>query len=110
MTTLEERKLALLNRMKELDERLHEIDDELDSHNSKDWDDIATEREEDEVLEGMGLSGLQEIRAIKEALKRVDAGTYGECVQCGEEILSARLDVLPYTPVCRNCAGAKAKT
>jgi RNA polymerase-binding transcription factor DksA len=110
MTSLIDRKQSLLDRMQELDDRLHDIDEELEAHNSKDWQDLATEREEDEVLEGMGLSGLQEIRAIKEALKRIAMGTYGECVRCGERIWDERLDVLPYTPVCRTCAGANAKT
>jgi len=96
-------------RMKELDGRLHEIEDELESHNSRDWEDLAIEREEDEVLEGMGLSGLEEMRAITAALERMDAGEYGACVTCGDQISAERLDVLPYTPFCRKCAGSKAQ-
>lgn len=51
-------------RVKELDKRLHEIEDELDSHQSKDWEELAVEREEDEVLEGLGNSGQTEIAMI----------------------------------------------
>jgi len=93
-------------RLEELDERLHDIDDELDSHQSKDWEDLATEREEDEVLEQMGTSGQAEIAQIKAALARMDEDAFGYCVTCGDEISEARLDVLPQTPFCRKCAAA----
>ena len=107
MTTIDERRKALTDRLAELGSRLKEIEEELDSHQSKDWEELAVEREEDEVLERMGTSGQAEIRMIKAALQRMDAGEYGECVKCGAEILPERLDVLPYTPFCRSCAGAK---
>ena len=67
-------------------------------------DDLATEREADEVLEGMEMSAAQEIAQIDAALNRIDAGNYGVCVKCGEEIAEARLDLLPATPLCRACA------
>ncbi|MDE3079488.1 MAG: TraR/DksA C4-type zinc finger protein, partial [Paracoccaceae bacterium] len=69
-----------------------------------DWEELATEREGDEVLETMGLSGQIEIRMIKAALARIDAEDYGHCVTCGEKIADARLDLLPYTPFCSKCA------
>jgi len=109
MTTLQTRRKTLTDRLAELDTRLHEIEDELDSHQSKDWEELAVEREEDEVLERMGTSGQSEIRMIKAALGRLDAGEYGFCVKCGDEILSARLDLLPYTPFCAGCAEAAGK-
>ncbi|MDT8855361.1 TraR/DksA C4-type zinc finger protein [Paracoccaceae bacterium Fryx2] len=104
MTDIPERKVALESRLADLRERLLTIADELESHGSKDWEDLATEREADEVLEGMGLSGQQEIRAIEAALARIEGGEYGFCVTCGAAIGDERLDVLPYTPFCRNCA------
>ena len=106
MTTIDERRKALTDRLAELDTRLRGIEEELDSHQSKDWEELAVEREEDEVLESMGTSGQAEIRMIKAALGRMDAGEYGYCVKCGEEILPERLDVVPYTPFFRKCAGA----
>ncbi len=109
MKSLQDRKAALLSRKTYLDAKLHEIDDELDSHNSPDWEELAVERETDEVLEGMGLSGQEEIRAINAALGRMDEGEYGHCVSCGERISEERLDVLPYTPFCRVCAAEKSK-
>ncbi|MCO8146396.1 TraR/DksA C4-type zinc finger protein [Rhodovulum tesquicola] len=104
MATLGERKRQLLNRLAELDGRLHDIEAELDTHQSKDWGELAVEREEDEVLEGMGVSGLAEVKQINAALARIEDGSYGYCVRCGEEISEERLDVVPATPFCRICA------
>lgn len=104
MTTTAERKAQLLARKADLTDRLHHIEEELDSHQARDWEDLATEREEDEVLEGMGVSGQQEIRMIDAALSRIEQGEYGFCTKCGAVIGAERLDVLPHTPFCRTCA------
>lgn len=103
-TTLSDRKTQLLERLAFLTRRLEQIESELSETPSKDWEELAIEREDDEVLEGIGLSGNQEIRMIEAALKRIEAGEYGECVKCGAEISQERLDVLPYTPFCHACA------
>lgn len=94
----------LEQRLAYLENRLENIEDQLDDPRSADWEENATESEGDEVMEELGLSGLTEIKAIKAALKRLDAGTFGECVKCGEQISVERLDTLPHTPFCRNCA------
>lgn len=104
MATLAERKIQLERRLGTLQARLTAIEAELDSHQAQDWEELAVERETDEVLEGMGLSGQQEIRMIEAALGRIAAGDYGTCTKCGAEIGEARLNVLPFTPFCRNCA------
>ncbi len=61
MKSLEQRRVQLLARQAELEARLHDIDAELDTPQSKDWDDSAIEREGDEVLEGMGHAGQVEL-------------------------------------------------
>ncbi len=104
MTPIATRKAELLSRLADLKGRLHSIDEELDSHQARDWEDLATEREGDEVLENMGTAGKQEIRAIEAALKRIEEDGYGYCVKCGAEISQDRLDLIPWTPFCRNCA------
>lgn len=108
MTAIAQRKEFLLARLSELTERLVEIDHELESHNSKDWEELAVERETDEVLEGMGVSGQAEIKAIKAALSRIENGEYGFCVTCGSTISAERLDVVAHTPFCRTCAAKHA--
>jgi RNA polymerase-binding transcription factor DksA len=104
MTDLAERRRQLQERLATLEERLHEIEDELDSHQSKDWEELAVEREGDEVLERLGVSGQAEIARIRAALARIEEGEYGYCTKCGAEIAQERLDLLPWTPHCRDCA------
>lgn len=38
------------------------------------------------------------------ALERVQAGTYGTCESCGKSIPIERLEVLPYSTLCVECA------
>jgi RNA polymerase-binding transcription factor DksA len=104
MPDLATRRAQLEERLAFLDARLHEIDAELDSHQSKDWEELATEREGDETLESLGRSGQAEMAQIRAALGRMDAGEYGFCVTCGAEISEERLNLLPFTPFCRSCA------
>ncbi len=97
---------AMLNkRMAYLENRLENIEDQLDDPKSADWSEHATEAEGDEVMEELGLSGLEEIRAIKAALNRVKDGSYGTCVKCEEPISIDRLTTLPHTPFCKKCVG-----
>ena len=43
------------------------------------------------------------IEEIDAALARLDAGTYGACVDCTEPIPDGRLEILPYTARCVRC-------
>lgn len=104
MTTIAARKTQLETRLTDLQKRLTGIEAELDQPHTQDWEDLATEREGDQVLESMGVSGQHEIKMIDAALMRIEDGEYGSCTKCGAEIGDKRLDVLPYTPYCRNCA------
>lgn len=103
-TPLALRRQALQSRLADLKHRLTQIEGELASHHDADWEELAVEREGDEVLEATGRAGQIEIPLIEAALRRIDDGTYGECVQCGDRIDEARLDTLPWTPFCRSCA------
>lgn len=104
MISIETRRRQLLERKDELSRRLVKIDAELDQPHSTMFAEAAIEREGDEALEDLGAAGLQEIRMIEAALDRIEAGTYGICAACGEEISEERLNVLPATPKCRDCA------
>lgn len=45
------------------------------------------------------------IRALQAAIRRIDAGEFGYCTDCGDAIAPARLDVDPTIMRCRDCAG-----
>ena len=94
----------LADRLRELNERLGEIEEDLDQPADPDVEERATEREGDEVLEKLGNTGLAEIRMIQSALARIKDGTFGLCVACGEPISKERLELLPHAPRCKHCA------
>lgn len=65
--------------------------------------DIATEtvdREIDYTLEEHDERLLGEIDA---ALKRIEDGTYGTCVNCGAQISPDRLEAMPWATLCIDC-------
>jgi DnaK suppressor protein len=43
---------------------------------------------------------------IESALDRISEGIFGQCIQCEGQIAKARLNAIPYTPVCIKCAEA----
>ena len=58
-----------------------------------------------ERAEVLGLAdGLFKTMAdVDAALERIDAGTYGTCERCGEEIGDARLEARPWSRYCVAC-------
>jgi len=40
---------------------------------------------------------------IEHTIKKLDGGTYGICDRCGSYIELGRLEILPYSPMCRRC-------
>ncbi len=104
MRDISDRQIQLEARRSELLARMRDLDRELDSHMNPDWEDGATEREQDEALEALGHAAEVELRVIDAALSRMAAGEYGTCVRCGDQIAQERLDLLPATPFCAACA------
>jgi len=43
------------------------------------------------------------IRKIKDALMRLEDGTFGICEECGEEISDQRLEARPIATLCIKC-------
>jgi DnaK suppressor protein len=43
------------------------------------------------------------LRAIDEALVRIESGTFGTCGRCGQPIAEERLDAIPYANRCIDC-------
>jgi RNA polymerase-binding transcription factor DksA len=53
---------------------------------------------------------VQEVRDIEAALKRMESGTYGTCIECGMPIELARLKAYPTCKRCTPCQRAYEKT
>jgi len=43
------------------------------------------------------------LREVREALNRIQQGSYGTCLNCDEEIGMRRLKAVPWTPLCIAC-------
>lgn len=105
MATQDDIAKTLERRLVELTGQIAEIDNELHSLLPADWEDQATQLEGQDALEGIEKSKLQEVRQIREALRRISQGSYGVCVKCGEPIDPKRLRALPTATRCISCAG-----
>ena len=103
VTGLADYKDILLTRKRELYHRLNRIETDLDTLKSDDSADRAIERENDEVLEEFGSTGLKELKAIEAALDRIAAGTFGTCAKCGTPVATARLAAVPHAALCEDC-------
>jgi DnaK suppressor protein len=62
---------------------------------------VAAEQGENKAL----VNQLEEtLREVERALAKLDEGNYGSCETCGKEIGEARLEAMPATRFCRDCA------
>lgn len=104
MTDLNSVKSGLEARLAELENRAARIEADLAEPLSADFAEQATEREDDDALEGQDALLGREIVAVKAALARVEDGSYGECTRCGEDVGEKRLEAFPEAALCINCA------
>jgi DnaK suppressor protein len=65
--------------------------------------DQATAETEAKVQVRLRQTESHLLRAIEEALARIDQGTFGVCQECKFPIASARLNAVPWTRLCRDC-------
>lgn len=91
-------------RLAEIGQRVGRIEGDLRREHDPDWADQAIELENDEVLEGLDEMGRTEVREIREALRRMDDGTYGFCTACQQPIDEPRLAAVPTASLCIYCA------
>jgi DnaK suppressor protein len=71
----------------------------LDQHPADSGTSLADADREEASLEV--VLGQQE--RVREALARIDAGTYGRCVDCGRDLPDERLDARPEAARCVDC-------
>ena len=96
-----------------------EVKDQLKSNIGDGYQEmLATARDEEDqatvsLMAETNLTLLgpkrQELEAIEEALTRLENGTYGLCEMCGQPIEPRRLEIMPETPLCRNCMSQREK-
>ena len=106
MTDIEPPRARLEDMLAELQGRGQRIEEDLDDPLDPDSSERAVEMEDDISLEGEAALVAREIASVKRALARIDDGSYGTCVRCGEEISPARLEARPEAALCIDCARA----
>lgn len=94
----------LIKRRSELIKRIASVKHDITREHSSDWAEQAQERQNDEVLEAIGNESRNELAQLNKALERIEAGIYTTCSRCGEDIAIGRLQVVPYTSICIDCA------
>ncbi len=66
--------------------------------------DLGTEAFDLDFTLGLIENEQETLGQINEAISRIERGTYGICSECQEPIAKARLQALPYTATCIECA------
>lgn len=74
-----------------------------------DLSDRASDGFEDELALGLMRIEAAQIEDIEAAIRRIDDGSYGLCVDCGKSIPRKRLEVLPFAQRCLDCEGTKER-
>jgi RNA polymerase-binding protein DksA len=106
---LEDERQRLLAVIYEIEEEQEEVrltetsSDRSPDPNTAEGGSLAFEIEKELSL-ARNAEGL--LGQVGEALERMDEGVYGKCQSCGRAIPVARLEALPYTKLCVDCASS----
>ena len=73
------------------------------THDISKFADLGSDNYEVEFDMEMLATESEEGRAVVDALKRVDYGTFGTCIACGKKIRKPRLRAIPYARLCVKC-------
>jgi DnaK suppressor protein len=100
---LEERQQALRKTVS----RTEEDGRIADQDSAQDIADRAANSYTKEFLFSVSNNERQLLNMVETALQRIREGTFGECVHCGNEINSKRLEAVPWTRYCIACQEKK---
>lgn len=96
---LEAQRLELMSSLRQLDRETRSI--EIDT--TQDAADLSVSSMSKEALFQQSSQRRIVLRRIEAALQSMDEGSFGQCVGCGEEIPTRRLNALPWTQRCIRC-------
>ncbi|MDX1506820.1 MAG: TraR/DksA family transcriptional regulator [Woeseiaceae bacterium] len=88
----------------ELEARLERITANLRRGYEADSKERAKQMEDNEVVDALGNEAREEVAKIAAALRRMDSGDFGICVECGSDIGRGRIEAYPYAEDCIDCA------
>lgn len=70
------------------------------SQDAEDFEDTAVDFQEMQQEQSIMVNEQALLTEVEEALKRIEAGTYGRCTACGEQIPDKRLEAMPWVALC----------
>ncbi len=96
---------SIIKREREIATHLERLKREAQSDISRHADvlDQATQSYDMHLLNEQRDRANRELRLLDAALSRIESGTYGSCVLCGEPIPDARLEAIPWARYCMDC-------
>ena len=65
--------------------------------------DDAVQSYDRQLMMGLGEKEFEKMRLVEEAIKKIDRGQYGICLECEELISEERLTVVPFASHCVDC-------
>ncbi len=86
-----------------------ELDALRSAERDPEFEEGAQSEHEQFTLARLTEAQRREIAQVDAALARVDAGEYGICRDCGQEIDPRRLEALPYAVLCTECAALRER-
>jgi DnaK suppressor protein len=75
----------------------------VDEDSAQDIADRAASSYNKEFLFSQSNNDRQLLAMVEGALERIRQGSFGECISCGKEINSKRLEAVPWTRHCIEC-------
>lgn len=70
---------------------------------SADFEEQAVDVQNDEVVDSLEGIERKELGQVEAALARIEAGSFGKCIECGDDISDKRLSAIPFSSVCMSC-------
>lgn len=100
--------MRLQRRLRELNDNLDQITNSLQeleerkfTESAEDW---ASQSDRLNIYKQLEQATRTEIEKILQAIYRINTRSFGTCTQCEGPIVKERLEVLPYTSICVECA------
>ncbi|HEX2978182.1 MAG TPA: TraR/DksA C4-type zinc finger protein [Candidatus Babeliales bacterium] len=101
--SLESIKKGLLERKKELEEQLSDLYQVKSGFEVQDIGDQAQSISLETLKISLQDNEINEYNMIMQALRMIDEGTYGICIECGQPIAEKRLKSYPNASRCIIC-------
>lgn len=83
--------------------RNREAEEEILLEKTEDEGDLALISHNKELLYNLAETDFRRLKAIEDAIGRMDREEYGECASCGEDINEKRLIAVPWATLCIQC-------